>query len=66
MPFPAWSGSEELVSFVDQAALRGTKAALMPGEKVAASDAANLRRAYYAAVSHVDDCVGKVRASSLL
>ena len=62
MPAIAWSNSGELVAYADVHGLRnGT--AFSPGETLPAAAVRNLRRGYYAAVSHMDDQVGAVMSA---
>ena len=73
--YPAWSDSGELCEYADVAAVRPTNTGdvvpdgsmagwgLMPGESLPKNLSSKIRRAYYAAVSHVDDAVGMVLSS---
>ena len=59
MPDIAWSNSGELVSYGDIHTMRnGT--AFAPGDTLPPQTVRELRRGYYAAVSHLDDELGRV------
>ena len=60
MPPVAWSAYGELRNYADAAALNQSGA---PGTVLPPDYVKELRRAYYSAVSHTDDQVGKVMAA---
>ena len=60
MPLVAWSSYGELLHYADAGALNASGA---PGTVLPPDYVKELRRAYYAAVSHTDDQVGKVMAA---
>jgi len=62
MPQIAWSNSGELVAYSDVKLLRNGSA-FSPGDVLPPQKVKELRRGYYAAVSHMDDQIGIVMAS---
>ena len=62
MPPVAWSNSGELLMYSDIKTLRNGSA-LQPGQVLPPDTVRELRRAYYSAVSHMDDQLGKVMAA---
>ena len=62
MPLVAWSNSGELLMYSDIKTLRNDSA-LQPGQVLPQGTVRSLRRAYYSAVSHMDDQLGKVMAA---
>ena len=60
MPVVAWSDSIELKEYADlkHMAWSGAPGTVLPPDKVLA-----LRQGYYAAVSHTDECLGRVMAA---
>ena len=59
MPAIAWSNSGELVAYSDVKQLRNGSA-FNPGDVLPPQVVRDLRRGYYAAVSHMDDQIGLV------
>ena len=59
MPPVAWSNSGELVAYGDINKIRSGKG-LQPGQTLPEQTVKELRRAYYASVSHLDEQVGRV------
>lgn len=59
MPSVAWSNSGELVSYHDISVIRDGKG-LEPNQTLPAQTVRELRRGYYAAVSHLDEELGRV------
>eukprot|EP00052_Salpingoeca_macrocollata_P019689 m.163765 g.163765 ORF g.163765 m.163765 type:complete len:594 (+) comp21042_c0_seq1:28-1809(+) len=59
MPSVAWSDSGELVNYKDINEIRHGKN-LQPGDDLPNQTVKELRRAYYAAVSHMDEQMGRV------
>jgi iduronate 2-sulfatase len=62
MPPIAWSSSGELVAYTDINRLRNGSS-FAPGQVLPPTVVKNLRRGYYAAVSHMDDQIGLVMAA---
>lgn len=62
MPAKAWSNSAELYAYSDMPAVMNASG-LAPGMKLPRSKTLELRRAYYAAVSHMDHQLGRVMAA---
>jgi hypothetical protein len=62
MPPIAWSNSGELLMYSDIKKMRNGSA-LQPGQVLPPDTTRALRRAYYSAVSHMDDQLGRVMAA---
>ena len=60
MPPSAWSGSGELLAYNGTTSPTPGAKVLMPGERLSDNQTLALRRGYYAAVSHMDEQLGRV------